>query len=269
MAKLNKKRNELWQKPKVNVQGPETEWFVNQVLGKDTLNNAMKSLSLAAGLSKTYTNHCIRATVVTVMDDNNCPTRHIQATTGHKSEASIKSYAKKISAKKRREICELLQNQVQPQPAENIPQDVPGNNVNTVPQNVMPQHIAPPLPENNFIPGPQDFWPENAELQQLQELNDGNLVQVLADIEQENANMGIAPQQPVPVAIQEEPNVVGQQIQPLEMAPPQPQMQIEKNPLQQVHFSSINNVSNIQPANPMPPMYISNSTVNIHYHYGK
>lgn len=51
MAKLNKNRNDLWQKPKTNVHGSEDEWFVNQVLGKDTLNNAMKNLSVAANLS--------------------------------------------------------------------------------------------------------------------------------------------------------------------------------------------------------------------------
>lgn len=277
MEKLNSNRNELWQKPKPHVDGPESEWFVNQVLGKDTLNNAMKCLSAAAGLSKTYTNHSIRATVVTVMDDNDCPTRHIQATTGHKSESSIKAYAKKISAKKRREICELLQNQVH---SENPPPPpavaVPTNNLEVVnaidnpqgnQQNFQDAAIPQPQPAN-FIPAPHDFWPENAQFELANQDDDASLVQALANIEQENHNMGINPPQAVPVQMDvPAPNAVA--VQELVPQMPHTEGQQNPNPLQQLNVSNINNVSNIQPAQQMPNMYFPGSTVTINYHFHK
>lgn len=276
MEKLNNSCNELWQKPKINVQGPEKEWFVNQVLGKDTLNNAMKNLSAAANLSKIYTNHSIWATVVTVMDENDCPTRHIQATTGHKSESSIKAYAKKISAKKRREICELLQNQmendeeVQPAPQQQVIQEIQNqapppaieipnkNPIVDVPQ--APTNLPEPPAFDNFVPAPQDFWPENAELQSLDEVNDQGLVQALANIEQENANMGIAPPQAVPV-----PQI---EVQRNNSAFPIA-LQNNQNPLQQLNVSNVANVSNFQPGNQLPAMYFPNSSVTINYNFNK
>lgn len=69
MLKLNPKRDDLWQKPKTNLQGSEEVWFVNQVVGKDALNDAIKNLSINAGLSKIYTNHSIRATVISSLDE--------------------------------------------------------------------------------------------------------------------------------------------------------------------------------------------------------
>ena len=69
-------------------------------------------LSGLAGLSETYTNHCIRHTTVNTLVEEGIEARHIMGTAGHKSESSIKSYAKKVSNKKRREISNLLANRL-------------------------------------------------------------------------------------------------------------------------------------------------------------
>ena len=68
----------------------------------------MKSISREANLSQIYTNHSIRATAVTVLDHSNVEARHIMRVSGHKSESSIRSYARRLSENKQREISTTL-----------------------------------------------------------------------------------------------------------------------------------------------------------------
>ena len=59
-------------------------------------------------LSTSYTNHCVRSSVITNLNDEGFKARDIMATTGHKFESSIRSYAKKVSTKHRREVSDAL-----------------------------------------------------------------------------------------------------------------------------------------------------------------
>lgn len=69
----------------------------------------MKTISSDAGLSQIYTNHCIRATCITTLDNNGFEARHIMSITGHKSETSIRAYSKTgLETKKR--MCDVLSN---------------------------------------------------------------------------------------------------------------------------------------------------------------
>ena len=49
-------------------------------------------MSSRAGIQPHLTNHCLRATSMTVLSDNNSETRHIKSVTSHKSDNSIESY---------------------------------------------------------------------------------------------------------------------------------------------------------------------------------
>ena len=100
MSKLNNKRQDLWQRPKHRVLGPEPEWFDDAVIGRDPLNNMMKTISKESALSQIYTNHSTRAMCLTQLDEAGFKVCHIQAVNGHKSEESIKSYSKKCPNKK-------------------------------------------------------------------------------------------------------------------------------------------------------------------------
>ena len=62
----------------------------------------MKRISKKANLSKTYTNHSIRATAVTVLDRSGFEARHIMTIGGHKSESSIGSYCNTDISTKRK-----------------------------------------------------------------------------------------------------------------------------------------------------------------------
>ena len=72
----------------------------------------MKNISKNAKLSTTYMNHCVWATVVTQLNEDGFKARDIMATTGHKSEASIRSYATKVPTKRRREMSDALASKI-------------------------------------------------------------------------------------------------------------------------------------------------------------
>ena len=101
VSKLNPRLKAFFQRPKENtpLTGP---WFDNQVVGVKTLEKLMKIISKEAGLSQIYTNHCIRATCITLLDSAGFEARHIMSVSGHKSESSIRSYAKTNAGIKRK-----------------------------------------------------------------------------------------------------------------------------------------------------------------------
>ena len=68
----------------------------------------MKTISVEYKLSKVYTNHCIRSTAISVLDNNNFEARHIMRVSGHKSETSIRSYSRQLTECKQREISHTL-----------------------------------------------------------------------------------------------------------------------------------------------------------------
>jgi len=63
------------------------------------LGNMMKDISKAAGLSKIYTNHCVRATAKTLWSNAGVPNRHIMAISGpFASEQSLAHYNSRPSS---------------------------------------------------------------------------------------------------------------------------------------------------------------------------
>ena len=68
----------------------------------------MTTLSVDAKLSMHYTNHCVRATVITLLDNSGYEAWHIMAVSGHKNIDSIQSYSTRTSNSKKREMAESL-----------------------------------------------------------------------------------------------------------------------------------------------------------------
>ena len=109
VSKLNPKCPWLFQRPKKSIKGKENEeWYDNVPVGPHPLENCMRKLSENAGLSMMYTNHCIRATVITNLDRAGFEARHIKAVSGHKSDETIKNYAVKCPNIKKREMSDVL-----------------------------------------------------------------------------------------------------------------------------------------------------------------
>jgi len=110
LSKLHSELEFLWQRPKHIPSETESceSWYSRVPLGKNTIGNFMKELSKTVSLSKQYTNHSLRATALTVLDHCNFEARHIMRVSGHKSEASIRSYSRRLSENKQREISDAL-----------------------------------------------------------------------------------------------------------------------------------------------------------------
>ena len=68
----------------------------------------MKTISEEARLSKVYTNHCVRATAITLWSNAGISNRHIMAISGHRSEQSLVSYNSRPSTSKLHNCSQVL-----------------------------------------------------------------------------------------------------------------------------------------------------------------
>ena len=73
----------------------------------------MREISLGANLSKTYTNHCVRATAITLWSDSCIPARHIMSISGHVSEQSLASYNRRPSTSQLKNCSDILSTALQ------------------------------------------------------------------------------------------------------------------------------------------------------------
>ncbi|XP_052679231.1 uncharacterized protein LOC128160024 [Crassostrea angulata] len=108
LSKLHKKLDALWQRPLEAFSEESTTWFCRSPLGKNTLASLMSEISKKAKLSRIYTNHSIRATAITAMDEAGIEARHIMRASGHKNESSIRSYACRLNEPKKRQMSDCL-----------------------------------------------------------------------------------------------------------------------------------------------------------------
>ena len=79
-------------------------------IGASTLDNMLKSTSKRAGIDPYLTNHCLRATPVTILSDSDCETRHMKAITSHKSDQSFESYIERPSLNQQHKMSRILSN---------------------------------------------------------------------------------------------------------------------------------------------------------------
>ena len=98
LGHLNPTSDALFQRPKMIKArikfnpADDQIWFCCAPLGRTMLDNMMKEMSKRAGKEPHLTNHCLRATSVTVSCKHICETRHIKSITGDKSDQAVKSY---------------------------------------------------------------------------------------------------------------------------------------------------------------------------------
>lgn len=86
LAKLHTNSPALWQRA-LDWFLPEQElWYSFSPVGIHTLGQFMPRISRQAGLSKVYTNHCIRATAIVTLDECGLEARHIMRLSGHRYE---------------------------------------------------------------------------------------------------------------------------------------------------------------------------------------
>ena len=91
---LNPQQEAFFQKPKCRdkFHFSDPVWSESKPLGVNRLAKIVREISLGANLSKTYTNHCVRAMAITLWSDSCIPARHIMSIPGHSNEQSLASY---------------------------------------------------------------------------------------------------------------------------------------------------------------------------------
>lgn len=72
-------------------------WYTADPMKKRSYVNFLPDICKAAGC-KRYTAHCLRATAIQAMNDAGFEARHIMYFSGHRNEASIRSYNRELSS---------------------------------------------------------------------------------------------------------------------------------------------------------------------------
>ena len=86
---LNPLTDQQWQRNKGT-------WFRRQRRGRDWFTSVLSEISKKAGLSKVYTNSCMRPTVVTELLKAGYDSRQVMTFTGHKTTAMVQHYSRQL-----------------------------------------------------------------------------------------------------------------------------------------------------------------------------
>ncbi len=89
-------------------------WFDKVPVGTTKLGAFMKDLSSNAHLSAVFTNHSIRATCITNLDQAGFESRHIMSISSHRSESTVKTYTKKCPEAKKHQMSDALADKIVP-----------------------------------------------------------------------------------------------------------------------------------------------------------
>ena len=84
-------------------------WYnLKMPMGVNTIGSLMNKISKNAQLSRVYTGHCIRPTIVTNLFNKGVPMEEISCITGHKNIKSVKRYVRKVNDDKKAHYASLL-----------------------------------------------------------------------------------------------------------------------------------------------------------------
>jgi len=109
LDKINPMGEALWQRPR-NPFIDSGIWFERKPLGNNTLGEFMSEISERAALSRIYTNHCTRATCITLLSEVGFEGRHIITISRNRSEEIIKSYCRDKSNEQKRDMSKFISN---------------------------------------------------------------------------------------------------------------------------------------------------------------
>lgn len=112
IEKRNKANDFFFQKEKRGKgfnPAAEAEWYTIVPLGHNKIASFMPDISKRLYLSQRYTNHSVRATTVSLLAHSGVEAREIMRITGHKSEASLRSYNTDSTDKQKRQYSAIIQ----------------------------------------------------------------------------------------------------------------------------------------------------------------
>lgn len=107
LIKLNPKCTAFFQQP-LAYPTPDC-WYAAQPMGRNKLASMMSRISTQANLSQRYTNHCIKATVATILQRSGLDLLSIMTVTGHRNVKSLDSYINAPTDHERRQLSAAIQ----------------------------------------------------------------------------------------------------------------------------------------------------------------
>lgn len=109
LSKIPDTNSHLFAMPNINFNSSSKSWYTNsRNVGKDALGKFMKIISHEAQLSKIYTNHCVRVTVVSELHQQGFKNSEIAQITGHKNSESVERYIRQTRDEGRRKLSNAL-----------------------------------------------------------------------------------------------------------------------------------------------------------------
>ncbi len=245
IKKLHPGNDNMWQKPKgTQLHYTDEVWFEPKIVGHDKLERFMVFLSKDLELSEKYTNHCIRSTCITLLNSSGFEGRHITVISGHKSEATIKTYSVKCPPpSKKEEMFDVISSKIAPPPA---------------PKRMKSETVSTP-PEEQQLMGIQIVDLENIDPME----NDDEVIQRFLN-QYPNILDPKAAESLLNAPPKEQDTVQEQRPKSPEMVVNIP-MQQPTIPLQSA--ATVNNSALNIPV--IPKMYFPNSNVTINYNFGK
>lgn len=108
LSKLNGSCDAFFQRANLNSKYTDATWYCNIAIGRNTLSEFMKVISKESGMSKIYTNHCLRATSATALHSQEVNPLDIIAVTGHKNTDSLKPYINRCTDEQRYKMSSIL-----------------------------------------------------------------------------------------------------------------------------------------------------------------
>ena len=111
LSKTNPKCSALFQQPRrgwKEENAGDSCWYENRALGINSLASMMKQISKEAHLSQVYTNHCLRATAITVWGNSGLSDVQICHASGHKDPKNLQNYHHRPSRRQLRTCSNVL-----------------------------------------------------------------------------------------------------------------------------------------------------------------
>ena len=107
LSKLHPDLDRLFQHPLKHFT-KEGHWYRKEPVGKDTLGKLMPNISKKAGLSITYTCHCVRASTITTLLESGVDPAIIVQITKHKNVSSLQHYVSDLSDRQQQKTHNIL-----------------------------------------------------------------------------------------------------------------------------------------------------------------
>ena len=110
IAKRHPGNTALFQTPLKYVDSDDKVWYKKEPMGKNILASLMQKMSKKAELSRIYTAHSVRASMITTLFQGGVQLKEICAITKHRREASLDPYINWSSSAQKRNCSNVLSN---------------------------------------------------------------------------------------------------------------------------------------------------------------